>query len=97
LIKGVIAQFFYVGARVGVASFIIRFAEFTPPGTHEKAAAHYLQAHLAGFMVGRFTGSAIMQKFRAPRLLRVFAGEPRRCAFWSSSSLRAPRRYGPLC
>jgi FHS family L-fucose permease-like MFS transporter len=26
-------------------------------------------------MVGRFTGSAIMQKFRAPRLLRVFAGD----------------------
>ena len=64
LIKGVIAQFFYVGAQVGVASFIIRFAEFSLPGTHEKAAAHYLQAHLAGFMIGRFTGSAIMQKDR---------------------------------
>jgi FHS family L-fucose permease-like MFS transporter len=73
LIKGVIAQFFYVGAQVGVASFIIRFAEFTLPGTHEKAAAHYLQAHLAGFMIGRFTGSAVMQKIAAPRLLSVFA------------------------
>ena len=73
LIKGVIAQFFYVGAQVGVASFIIRFAEFTLPGTHEKAAAHYLQAHLAGFMIGRFTGSAIMQKVAAPRLLSWFA------------------------
>lgn len=74
LIRGVIAQFFYVGAQVGVASFIIRFAEFTLPGTHEKAAAHYLQAHLAGFMIGRFTGSAIMQKIAAPRLLSLFAG-----------------------
>jgi MFS transporter, FHS family, L-fucose permease len=74
LIKGVIAQFFYVGAQVGVASFIIRFAEFTLPGTHEKAAAHYLQAHLAGFMIGRFTGSAIMRKIAAPRLLSFFAG-----------------------
>jgi FHS family L-fucose permease-like MFS transporter len=74
LIKGVIAQFFYVGAQVGVASFIIRFSEFTLPGTHEKAAAHYLQAHLAGFMIGRFTGSAIMQKVAAPRLLSLFAG-----------------------
>jgi FHS family L-fucose permease-like MFS transporter len=73
LIKGVIAQFFYVGAQVGVASFIIRFSEFILPGTHEKAAAHYLQAHLAGFMIGRFTGSAIMQKIAAPRLLSVFA------------------------
>jgi FHS family L-fucose permease-like MFS transporter len=74
LTKGVIAQFFYVGAQVGVASFIIRFAEFTLPGTHEKAAAHYLQAHLAGFMIGRFAGSAIMQKIAAPRLLSLFAG-----------------------
>jgi FHS family L-fucose permease-like MFS transporter len=74
LIKGVIAQFFYVGAQVGVASFIIRFAEFTLPATHEKVAAHYLQAHLAGFMIGRFAGSAIMQKVTAPRLLSMFAG-----------------------
>ena len=79
LIKGVVAQFFYVGAQVGVASFIIRFAEFTLPGTHEKAAAHYLQAHLAGFMIGRFTGSAIMQKVRAPRLLSLFAGAALLC------------------
>src|SRR3954470_11904958 len=74
LIKGVIAQFLYVGAQVGVASFIIRFTEFTLPGTHEKAAAHYLQAHLAGFMIGRFAGSAVMQKVAAPRLLSLFAG-----------------------
>jgi MFS transporter, FHS family, L-fucose permease len=74
LVKGVIAQFFYVGAQVGVASLIIRFAEFTLPGTHERAAAHYLQAHLAGFMIGRFSGSAIMQKISAPRLLSAFAG-----------------------
>lgn len=74
LIKGVVAQFLYVGAQVGVASFIIRFAEFALPGTHEKVAAHYLQAHLAGFMIGRFTGSAIMGKIAAPRLLNAFAG-----------------------
>jgi len=74
LIKGVIAQFFYVGAQVGVASFIIRFTEFTLPGTHEKTAAHYLQAHLLGFMIGRFAGSAIMQKIAPPRLLSLFAG-----------------------
>lgn len=73
LIKGVAAQFFYVGAQVGVASFIIRFVEYTMPGTHEKAAAHFLQAHLAGFMIGRFFGSAIMQKVGAPRLLSLFA------------------------
>jgi FHS family L-fucose permease-like MFS transporter len=70
----VLAQFFYVGAQVGVGSFIIRFTEYTLPGVHEKDAAHYLQAHLAGFMIGRFAGSAIMQKVAPPRLLSLFAG-----------------------
>jgi len=81
LIKGVLAQFLYVGAQVGVASFIIRFAEFTLPGTGEKTAAHYLQAHLAGFMIGRFTGSAIMQKVAATRLLSLFAAGSLACLF----------------
>jgi FHS family L-fucose permease-like MFS transporter len=73
LVKGVIAQFFYVGAQVGVASFIIRFAERSIPGTHEKVAAHYLQMHMLGFMIGRFAGSAIMKTVAAPRLLSLFA------------------------
>ncbi len=70
---GVLAQFCYVGAQVGVASFIIRFAEHTLPGIPEKAAAHYLQGHLIGFMIGRFSGSAIMKLVPAPRLLAFFA------------------------
>jgi MFS transporter, FHS family, L-fucose permease len=74
LIKGVIAQFFYVGAQVGVASFIIRFAEHEIAGTHEKAASRYLQLHMLGFMIGRFAGSAIMKKIAAPKLLSLFAG-----------------------
>jgi FHS family L-fucose permease-like MFS transporter len=73
LIKGVVAQFCYVGAQVGVASFIIRFSEFTLSGTHEKAAARFLQAHLLGFMLGRFSGSAIMHKIAPSRLLSIFA------------------------
>jgi FHS family L-fucose permease-like MFS transporter len=73
LLKGVIAQFFYVGAQVGVASFIIRFAEHSMPGTHEKIAARYLQLHMLGFMLGRFAGSAIMRKVPAARLLSLFS------------------------
>jgi FHS family L-fucose permease-like MFS transporter len=80
LMKGVVAQFCYVGAQVGVASFIIRFSEFTVPGTHEKTAAHYLQGHLAGFMIGRFVGSAIMRKISPSRLLSAFAGGSLLCA-----------------
>jgi MFS transporter, FHS family, L-fucose permease len=74
LVRGVIAQFFYVGAQVGVASFIIRFAEHEIAGTQEKSASHYLQLHMLGFMIGRFAGSAIMKRVSAPKLLSVFAG-----------------------
>src|SRR5204863_3160425 len=72
LVKGVIAQFFYVGAQVGVASFIIRFAQYNMPDTPAKFAANYLKAHLLGFMIGRFVGSALMRRIPAGRLLSIF-------------------------
>jgi FHS family L-fucose permease-like MFS transporter len=52
---------------------VIRFAEHSIPGTHEKVAAHYLQMHLVGFMVGRFAGSALMKTISGARLLSIFA------------------------
>jgi MFS transporter, FHS family, L-fucose permease len=72
LLKGVLAQFFYVGAQVGVASFVIRFAQYSMPGLPEKQAANYLQLHLLGFMIGRFAGSAIMKRIAASHLLSLF-------------------------
>jgi FHS family L-fucose permease-like MFS transporter len=74
LVHGVAAQFFYVGAQVGVTSFVIRFVQHTAPGTPEKTAATYLYWHLFGFMIGRFAGSAIMKQIAPPRLLALFAG-----------------------
>jgi len=74
LVRGVLAQFFYVGAQVGVASFIIRLTEYLVPGTADKAAAGYLKWHLLGFMIGRFAGSAIMKYIPASRLLAAFRG-----------------------
>lgn len=73
LVKGVAAQFFYVGAQVGVASFVIRFVEFTHPGTSDVEAATYLKLHLLAFMVGRFGGSALMKRFRPAAMLAAFA------------------------
>jgi MFS transporter, FHS family, L-fucose permease len=80
LVKGVVAQFFYVGAQVGVASFVIRYAQFSVPGTTAKMAALYLLLHQVGFMAGRFIGSALMKKIVAPRLLSLFAGASLVCA-----------------
>src|SRR5712672_3190299 len=73
LVKGVIAQFFYVGAQVGVASFVIRFTQHLLPGTAERVAANFLKWHLIGFMIGRFSGSYIMKRVPAARLLSLFA------------------------
>jgi len=72
LIKGVVAQFFYVGAQVGVGSFVIRFVKHTMPDTPEKMAARFLVFHQVGFMIGRFAGSAIMRRVPAPKLLSLF-------------------------
>jgi FHS family L-fucose permease-like MFS transporter len=71
--QGVLAQFFYVGAQVGVASFVIRLAEQARPGTSDQVAARYLQLHLLGFMIGRFAGSGIMKYVAASKLLAIFA------------------------
>ncbi len=69
LIKGVVAQFFYVGAQVGVGSFVIRLAQHSVSGMIQKDASFYLKLHLLGFMVGRFSGSYIMKRVPAARLL----------------------------
>ena len=72
LVKGVVAQFFYVGAQVGVGSFVIRFAQHTVPGLTARLAWYYLLGHWVGFMFGRFGGSALMKRVAPWRLLSVF-------------------------
>ncbi len=70
---GVAAQFFYVGAQVGVWSYMIRYAQDQVPGMGEKAAAAYLSWSLVGFMAGRFAGTALMSRVDPSRLMAVFA------------------------
>src|SRR5581483_1281422 len=73
LVKGVLAQFFYVGAQVGVGSFVIRFAQHTMPYLSSRQAWFYLLGHWVGFMIGRFGGSAMMKRIAPARLLSIFA------------------------
>jgi len=69
---GVLAQFCYVGAQVGIWSYTIRFVQAEVPGTPEGKAAGLLIVALVLFMVGRFAGAALMKWVDPLRLLGLF-------------------------
>jgi FHS family L-fucose permease-like MFS transporter len=70
---GVFAQFAYVGAQVGVWSFLIRYTQHNFPGTSERSASDFLFWTLVLFFAGRFVGTLLMSKFPAAKLLMLFA------------------------
>ncbi len=71
-ISAVVAQFFYVGAQIGVASFFIRYAQVYH-GLEQQEAAYWLSIGLILFMSGRFIGTALMRKIKSHKLLLFFA------------------------
>ena len=71
-LAGVAAQFFYVGAQVGLWSYTIRYAQ-SELGITDKAAADYVFASLVLFAVGRFVGSGLLRFVSAPVVLTAFA------------------------
>src|ERR1700691_21497 len=74
LIFGAIAIFVYVGAEVSIGSFLVNY--FTQPeigGLTDKVAASFVAFYWGGAMVGRFIGSAILQKVSTRGLLGICA------------------------
>jgi FHS family L-fucose permease-like MFS transporter len=69
---GIVAQFFYVGAQVGVGSFFIRFLS-KAANLDEKTAAYYLSVALLLFMLGRFIGTALMKFITPHKLLASYS------------------------
>lgn len=70
LVLGAVAIFLYVGAEVSIGSFLISFlAEENIAGLAEHEAAKYISWYWGGAMVGRFIGSAVMQKIAAGKAL----------------------------
>lgn len=86
LVSGVVAQFLYVGAQVGVGSFVIRFVMHAQPLLGPRAANRYLVMHAVGFMIGRFVGSALMKPIPAARLLAAFGFGALICALVATST-----------
>ncbi|PPT99204.1 L-fucose:H+ symporter permease [Xanthomonas arboricola] len=72
-VLSVVAQFFYVGAQVGIWSYLIRYLQDAVPGTPEKTAATYLTISLVLFMAGRFIGTALLRYLAPAKLLASFA------------------------
>lgn len=82
---GVLGIFVYVGAEVSIGSFLINFISSPNTGAvSEKdtfnilwwtfgGPTFYLSLYWAGAMVGRFIGSALLQKIEAKKLLTIFA------------------------
>jgi len=74
LIFGAIGIFVYVGAEVSIGSFLVNY--FSLPeigGLTAKVAADLVTFYWGGAMVGRFIGSAILQKISTRGLLGVCA------------------------
>lgn len=67
---GVGAEFFYVGAEVGIVSFIIRYAKwFNLPELTEQKSAQYITAFMGLVLVGRLLGVYILKKFKPQHVL----------------------------
>ena len=74
LILGAIAIFVYVGGEVSIGSFLVNY--FSQPeigGLTEKVAASLVAFYWGGAMVGRFIGSALLQKVSTRGLLGICA------------------------
>lgn len=72
-IAGVITQFFYIAAQVGVAAFFINYAVAHWQGMSAQRASFLLSIGLLGFTLGRFGSTALMARIAAHRLLLIYA------------------------
>jgi len=74
LLLGVVGIFMYVGAEVTIGSFMVNFISLPSIGDiSQNTAAQYLSLYWGGAMVGRFIGSALLQKLDSRKLLGIFA------------------------
>jgi FHS family L-fucose permease-like MFS transporter len=69
---GVAAQFFYVGAQVGVWSYTIKYAQ-AETGQTDKAAVVFLIYNYVAFTIGRFGGASLMKVLPPIWIFSAFA------------------------
>lgn len=70
--KGVLAQFFYVGAQVGTWSYFIPYVQdYT--SQPEKVAGYFLTGTLVAFGIGRFSATWLMHFIQPNRLMGLYS------------------------
>lgn len=71
--SGIIAQFFYVAAQVGVAALFINYCTEAKNTITNASASYLLSIGLFLFTLGRFVGTALMRKIAPNKLLTLYA------------------------
>ncbi len=71
--NGIIAQFFYVAAQVGIAALFVNYCTENKLNITNADAAKLLSVCFLLFTLGRFAGTALMKRFAPNMLLAVYA------------------------
>lgn len=71
--SGIVAQFFYVAAQVGIAAFFINYCTESGVGIQNARAATLLSLGMILFTAGRFIGTALMRVIAPNKLLTTYA------------------------
>lgn len=70
--KGVIAQFFYNGGQTAINSLFLVYC-CTFAGIEESVATTFFGIYMLAFLLGRWTGTFLMGKFKPHSMLTVYA------------------------
>lgn len=72
-LKGLVAQFFYVGMQTAVWSFTIRLAMHLDPTINERSASTFMIYSFVAFFIGKFAANLIMSKISPTKVLIGFS------------------------
>lgn len=72
-LKGLVAQFFYVGMQTAVWSFTIRLAMHLDPTINERSASTFMIYSFVAFFLGKFIANLIMGKVSPTKVLIGFS------------------------
>ncbi len=70
--RGVVAQFFYNGGQTAINSLFLVYC-CMHVGLSESAATTFFGCYMLAFLLGRWTGTLLMGRFRAQDMLLVYA------------------------